>query len=230
MRYWLVMPAAGTGQRFGDSLPKQYAPLNGRTVMEWALASFISDPRCIGIAVALAPDDHWWSHIAGRLPAITVTIGGAERSKSVRNGLAALSRRAQADDWTLVHDAARPCLSAEDRDKLLDRCASHPVGGLLALPAVDTLKRARVDCNVEETVDRAELWRAQTPQMFRYGRLCDALDTAMAAHRFPTDEAQALEWLGDRALLVEGSPNNIKITRAEDLLLAAAWLNARGSS
>jgi len=230
VRYWLVIPAAGTGQRFGDALPKQYVSLNDRSVIEWALAPFVSDTRCAGIAVALAVEDRWWSRIAGRLPAVTVVTGGGERSESVRNALAALSRRAKAEDWVLVHDAARPCLSAEDRDRLISQASKNKVGGVLASPAVDTLKRADASGTVEETVDRSGLWRAQTPQMFRYGRLCEALDRAFASKRFPTDEAQAMEWLGDRPVLVEGSPNNIKITRAEDLVLASALLTARSSS
>jgi 2-C-methyl-D-erythritol 4-phosphate cytidylyltransferase len=230
MRYWLVIPAAGTGRRFGDALPKQYASLNNRTVIEWALSPFVSDTRCIGIAVALAPDDRWWPRIAERLPALTVVGGGKERCESVRNALAALSRRAKPDDWILVHDAARPCLSVEDRDRLITQAGAHKVGGLLASPAADTLKRGSPEHIVQETVNRTGLWRAQTPQMFRYGRLCEALDSAIASHRFPTDEAQALEWLGEGALLVEGSATNIKITRAEDLALASALLAGRGQA
>jgi 2-C-methyl-D-erythritol 4-phosphate cytidylyltransferase len=227
VRYWLVMPAAGTGQRFGGLTPKQYASLNARTVIEWALSSFVSDTRCVGIAVALAPEDHWWPRIADRLPAVTVVAGGSERSVSVRNALSALSRRADADDWVLIHDAARPCLLSQDKDRLIAEASASSTGGLLACPSVDTLKRAGVENVSEETVDRIGLWRAQTPQMFRYGRLCEALDHAFASRRFPTDDAQALEWLGERPLLVEGSPFNIKITRPEDLLLAAALLSGR---
>jgi 2-C-methyl-D-erythritol 4-phosphate cytidylyltransferase len=153
--------------------------------------------------------------------------GGSERSHSVRNGLAALSGRAAADDWVLVHDAARPCVPRQDVDRLLDRVQSHAVGGLLAAPAADTLKRASGDKEVLETVDRARLWRALTPQMFRYGRLCGALDHALGQGRSPTDEAQALEWLGERPLVVEGSTTNIKITSADDLVIAVALMAAR---
>ncbi len=224
MRYWLVMPAAGTGRRFGETIPKQYAPLNGRTVIEWALAPFASDSRCAGFAVALAPDDRWWSRMAQNLPAVVALPGGAQRSESVRNALAGLSRRASRDDWVLVHDAARPCLPLKDLNRLLSEAASHEVGGLLATPAADTLKRADSSRLVAETVDRSGLWQAQTPQMFRYGRLCEALDGAHAAGRFPTDEAQAFEWMGEHPLVVEGSPANIKITRADDLALATALL------
>jgi 2-C-methyl-D-erythritol 2,4-cyclodiphosphate synthase/2-C-methyl-D-erythritol 4-phosphate cytidylyltransferase len=246
MRYWLIMPAAGSGRRFGAASPKQYAPLEGRTVIEWALDPFLRDPRCAGIVVALPPEDHEWSGIAARLAAhaapggvasrpVTAVVGGEHRSLSVRHALEALAGRAAVADWVLVHDAARPCLAEEDLGRLLDRLASHPLGGLLATPAADTLKRssdastAGVDASspVAETVDRSTLWRALTPQMFRYGRLCAALDGAHAAQRFPTDEAQALEWLGEAPLLISGAASNLKITTATDLLLATAILRSR---
>ena len=126
-----------------------------------------------------------------------------------------------------MHDAARPCLSPTDLQHLLERLGSHRVGGILATPAADTLKRAAADASIDQTVDRAGLWRALTPQMFRYQLLCDALDRAFASGRLPTDEAQALEWTGEHPALVQGSAANIKITSADDLLLAAALLGAR---
>jgi 2-C-methyl-D-erythritol 4-phosphate cytidylyltransferase len=221
------MPAAGAGRRFGDRIPKQYAPLHGRTVLEWALAPFTSDGRCAGAVIVIAPSDTWWAKMSERIPAVTVVQGGRERSESVRSGLQALNRKAVASDWVLVHDAARPCLSSADRDRLLEQAGTHAVGGLLAVRTSDTLKRAQADGCVESTVDRADLWRASTPQMFRYGRLCEALDRALAAKRFPTDEAQAVEWLGDRPLLVEGSAGNIKVTTHDDLALAEALLTTR---
>lgn len=237
MHYWLVMPAAGVGRRFGASQPKQYAELQGRTVIEWALAPFLADPNCAGAVVVLAADDPYWPQVAARLaklpgrqPELIVATGGVERSHTVRNGLSALEARAGSDDWVLVHDAARPCLSASDLQQLIERLATHPVGGLLATPAADTLKRAGSDPTpggdreIDQTVDRAGLWRALTPQMFRYKPLCDALDNALKAGRLPTDEAQALEWAGQRPVLVQGSAANIKITSADDLLLAAALL------
>src|ERR1700730_8094082 len=242
MRYWLVMPAAGVGRRFGNTKPKQYAPLQGRTVIEWALAPFLTDPSCAGVSISLAADDPYWGDIAdrlgklpGRIPELIVAGGGVERSHSVRKGLAALGTRAVADDWVLVHDAARPCLSSNDLQHLLNRLGSHRVGGLLATPAADTLKRASLDTagadpEVAQTVDRAGLWRALTPQMFRYELLCDALDRALATNRLPTDEAQALEWIGERPVLVAGSAANIKITSADDRVLAWVWLNAREST
>lgn len=222
MNYWLVMPAAGVGRRFGADRPKQYASLCGRTVIEWALAPFLTDPRCAGAVVALAADDPYWTAIAP--PSVVAASGGEERSHSVRNGLAVLAGRATRDDWVLVHDAARPCLPRQDLDRLLADLGTHAVGGLLAAPAADTLKRADASQHVEETVDRRGLWRALTPQMFRYGRLCEALDRAHAAGRIPTDEAQAIEWLGERPVLVAGAAANLKITSAADLAVAAALL------
>ncbi|HEY6516575.1 MAG TPA: 2-C-methyl-D-erythritol 4-phosphate cytidylyltransferase [Steroidobacteraceae bacterium] len=227
MKYWLVMPAAGIGRRFGTDRPKQYASLCGRTVIEWALAPFLTDSRCAGAVVALAQDDPYWAATA--LSTALIASGGQERSHSVRNGLAALAERASGDDWVLVHDAARPCLPRSDLDRLLAELATHAVGGLLATPAADTLKRADASRNVQQTVDRAGLWRALTPQMFRYDRLCEALDTAHAAGRIPTDEAQAIEWLGDVPRLIEGAAANLKITSAADLAIAAALLKENRS-
>ena len=234
MRYWLVMPAAGAGRRFGERVPKQYAALRGRTVIEWALAPFLADGRCAGAAVALASGDSWWPKVAERIPAVTVCQGGAERSESVRNALLALNRRAGKDDWVLVHDAARPCLPGGDLDRLIAQAGAHPVGGVLALPVADTLKRAGATESkgvvasgapaIEATVDRVGLWRASTPQMFRFGLLLSALDAALAGKRFPTDESQALEWQGHQPLLVEGSAANIKVTTAADLALAESLL------
>jgi 2-C-methyl-D-erythritol 4-phosphate cytidylyltransferase len=239
MRYWLVMPAAGSGVRFGGDGPKQYAPLAGSTVLEWALAPFVADVRCAHLVVALAAGDTEFERIVARLGAlraarVSTVSGGAQRSQSVRNALGALANRAAADDWVLVHDAARPCLAAQDLERLLAGAATHPVGGLLAVPAADTLKRARGDAGsgplVAETVERSGLWRALTPQMFRYGRLCSALDAAHAAGRSPTDESQALEWLGEQPLLIEGAATNFKITANADLALAATVLRARGAT
>jgi 2-C-methyl-D-erythritol 4-phosphate cytidylyltransferase len=266
MRYWLVMPAAGVGARFGERIPKQYAALRGRTVIEWALAPFLGDGRCAGAAVALASGDTWWPKVAERIPAVTVCQGGAQRSESVRNGLLALNRRAGKDDWVLVHDAARPCLPAADLDRLITQVGAHPVGGILAQPVADTLKRAArsqvvpdaaastvapssapaaaspaapvgaaapksvppvIAPAIEATVERAGLWRAGTPQMFRFGLLLAALESSLAGKRFPTDESQALEWAGHQPLLVEGSAANIKITTAADLALAESMLAAR---
>ncbi|HEX4619010.1 MAG TPA: 2-C-methyl-D-erythritol 4-phosphate cytidylyltransferase [Steroidobacteraceae bacterium] len=234
MKYWLVMPAAGSGRRFHGDIPKQYAPLLGRTVIEWALAPFLGDPRCAHAVVVIADSDSTWHRVAARLGGerVSATPGGGERSLSVRRGLAALDGRAGAEDWVLVHDAARPCLATKDLGELIGRVTAQGSGGLLAVRAADTLKQARAGTagagdTVAHTVDRAELWRALTPQMFRFGPLCAALDAAHAAGRHPTDEAQALEWRGDSPLLVEGAATNLKLTRGGDLALAEAVLRAR---
>jgi 2-C-methyl-D-erythritol 4-phosphate cytidylyltransferase len=224
------MPAAGSGRRFGHPLPKQYAPLCGRTVIEWALAPFLADTRCAGVVVAIAAADSHWQRLAPRLAHVEAAPGGAARSDSVRSALLALAGRARAADWVLVHDAARPCLSAADRDHLLKELGAHATGGLLATRAADTLKRAAEDQSVAATLDRTDLWRALTPQMFRYGPLCAALDAAKALGRSPSDEAQAFEWLGEHPALIEGSAANLKVTSLSDLALAEALLAARRTS
>jgi 2-C-methyl-D-erythritol 4-phosphate cytidylyltransferase / 2-C-methyl-D-erythritol 2,4-cyclodiphosphate synthase len=232
VRYWLVMPAAGSGSRFGAEAPKQYAALEGRTVIEWALAPFLADPRCAHALVVVAAGDLHWTAVAARLDSARVSsaVGGARRSESVRSGLAALRHQARDEDWVLVHDAARPCLDPADLERLIGRSAGHDWGGLLAVPAADSLKRSTPGENlVAGTVDRSGLWRALTPQMCRYGRLCAALDAAHAGGRYPLDEAQALEWLGGTPLLVEGAATNVKLTTQADLALAAAVLRARAA-
>jgi 2-C-methyl-D-erythritol 4-phosphate cytidylyltransferase/2-C-methyl-D-erythritol 2,4-cyclodiphosphate synthase len=227
MHYWLVMPAAGTGHRFGEPVPKQYYGLCGRTVIEWALAPFLEDARCAGSVVALsAADTHWERLPLAHRANLRTVQGGAQRCHSVRNGLAALESLAAAEDWVLVHDAARPCLTRADLDRLIDAVGADAIGGLLAVPVADTLKHASANNVADATVDRSELWRALTPQMFRYGKLCAALDAALRAGRQPTDEAQALEWTGARVRLCPGSPSNIKITSREDAVIAGALLHS----
>ena len=224
------MPAAGSGSRFGAAVPKQYAPLLGRTVIEWALAPFLADPQCAGIVVALAPGDALWPQVAARLPGSILTVdGGAHRSGSVLNGLDGLAGRAAARDWVLVHDAARPCLPAGDLARLLHTMSEEETGGLLAAAGADTLKFATAadPVHVERTVDRTGLWRALTPQMFRCSALRTALQAAHDTGRIPTDESQALEWQGARPRLVAGSAANLKVTTAQDLVVAAAILRSR---
>jgi 2-C-methyl-D-erythritol 4-phosphate cytidylyltransferase len=233
MHYWLVMPAAGSGRRFGT--PKQQAPLATRTVLELALQPFIDDTQCRGGALALAPAHEGRAELEQRLaPRFQCVEGGAERAHSVLRGLQALERAA-ADDWVLVHDAARPCLSTADLQRLLAAGAQHPVGALLAVPLADTLRRAAdrpaAAAGMAEsaaTLSREGLWLAQTPQMFRYQRLRAALEAALEAGRMPTDEAQAVEWQGHAALLVEARDPNPKITKPSDLTIAAAIMSARG--
>ncbi len=230
MRYFLVIPAAGSGRRFASAVPKQYAPLGSSTVIEHALAAFEADPDCAGICVALAAGDADWPVIAARRTRlIETTEGGEQRAHSVRNALRALATRVREDDWIMVHDAARPCFAAADLALLKRELSSHPVGGLLAVPLADTLKRALEPAShvthVDATLDRDGLWRAATPQVFRFGMLLRALEAALASGRMPTDEAQAIEWSGQRPRLVAGRADNIKVTTADDLALAGAILS-----
>jgi 2-C-methyl-D-erythritol 4-phosphate cytidylyltransferase len=230
VRYWVVIPAAGSGQRFGGALPKQYAVLEGRPLLRWALDPFLDDTLCRGLVVALSAGDRQWSAVAAALPSgrVQTVAGGAERCDSVLQGLKALP--AAPEDWVLVHDAARPCLSRAEVTALLQAVADHPDGGLLALPLADTLKQADADGGVGGTVPREGLWRALTPQMFRHGRLTEALHAARAAGVTPTDESQALERLGARPHLVVGDALNIKVTTQADLAFAAAVLRSRGGT
>jgi 2-C-methyl-D-erythritol 4-phosphate cytidylyltransferase len=231
MQYWLVMPAAGAGRRFGSA--KQFASISRRTMLEVALQPFIDDAQCRGGSIALAPQEPRRAELEARLPArFELVSGGAQRSDSVINGLRALGARAQAGDWVLVHDAARPCLSSADLSRLLASATLAPDGALLAQPVADTVKQAQSaapgePCRCALTVPRESLWLAQTPQMFHYAPLCLALERAGELGRVPTDEAQAMEWQGVAAQLVEARDSNIKVTSAADLALAQAILNSR---
>jgi 2-C-methyl-D-erythritol 4-phosphate cytidylyltransferase len=212
----------------GAAVPKQYLPLAGRTVIEWSLAPFLAHPRTAGIVVALSADDQRWSQTALAGDAkIATTSGGVERMDSVLAGLRALQDRIVPDDWVLVHDAARPCLSASDLDRMLNELSDDAVGGLLAAPVVDTLKRADEGGRVSQTVPREKLWRALTPQMFRYVLLQRALESAQAKGVAVTDEAQAIEALGLQPKLVAGDADNIKVTLPEDLPRAERILRSR---
>lgn len=221
------MPAAGSGRRFGSDIPKQYLPLAGRSVIEHALGLFLDDARCRSIVVALdATDAHFAALPVATHPRLRTVTGGARRCDSVSLALAAVA--APPDAWVLVHDAARPCLARADLEALLSALATDPVGGLLAAPLADTLKRADQQQRVAETPSRAGLWRALTPQMFRLGMLTEALHAAQASGREPTDEAQAVEWFGHVPRLVRGSAGNLKITEPADLAIAGALI-ARGA-
>jgi len=231
LKMWIVMPAAGSARRMGAAVPKQYLPLAGRTVIEWSLSPFLQREQIRGVVVAISEGDPRWSqtNLAGHAKIVT-TIGGAERMDSVLAGLKALESRASANDWVLVHDAARPCLSSADLDRLLNELAGDEVGGLLAAPVVDTLKRADDQQRVAQTVSREKLWRALTPQMFRFELLRRALSSAIHNGVSVTDEAQAIEAFGLRPKLVVGDADNIKITLPEDLPQAERILRARSAA
>jgi 2-C-methyl-D-erythritol 4-phosphate cytidylyltransferase len=224
--FWLVIPAAGVGARMAADRPKQYLEVAGRCILEHTFDCFLDHPDLLGAVVCLAVDDPYWPNLAlASDPRIRRADGGRERADSVLAGLRALQQAGAADsDWVLVHDAARPNLARSDLDRLLDTLAMDPVGGLLAAPARDTLKRADAAGRVAQTVDRAVIWQAYTPQMFRLGDLRQALEAALAAGVPVTDEASALEWAGKAPRLVEGRADNLKVTRPEDLQwLRLAW-------
>lgn len=242
VRYWVAMPAAGQGLRLGSDVPKQYLDIGARPLIAWSLGPFFADPRCLGVAVATAPGDPLWQGVRARLGgAVIDAVGGAQRSDSVASSLdALLAWGAAPNDWVLVHDAARPCLTAEEVDALLEAVDEHEGGGLLALPLADTLKR---ECDRNEsaaatatmaevwsTEPRQGLWRALTPQAFRLASLRDALASAARAGRAPTDESQAMEWAGHRPRLVPGAATNLKVTTRSDLALAGAILARRAAS
>ncbi|MEJ2455958.1 MAG: 2-C-methyl-D-erythritol 4-phosphate cytidylyltransferase [Candidatus Thiodiazotropha sp.] len=224
-RLWAVVPAAGVGRRMGGEVPKQYLELQGRRVIDHTLQRLLEHPLIEAAYVALSPlDDYWPQCDFATDPRVVRVDGGEERCHSVLNVLRALQPVAAPDDWVLVHDAARPCLSTADLDRLITTLDGHPVGGLLGVPVQDTLKRVTPDGEVDTTVSRSGLWQAYTPQMFRLGLLTDALAQVLQQGELVTDDASALELAGYSPLMVEGHAGNIKITRPADLALAAFYL------
>lgn len=221
VRYWAVVPAAGVGSRMAAAKPKQYLPLCGKTVLEHTLDRLAAQPQLSGLVIALAPADPYWQTLD---PDCTLPLwrvdGGAERCHSVLNALESLRERAAAHDWVLVHDAARPCVRNSDIDRLIENVGHHGVGGLLATPVRDTMKRCDASGTVISTVPREDLWHALTPQMFRLEPLWEALQRAIAEGALVTDEASAMERAGLAPRVVPGHSDNIKITRPEDLALA----------
>jgi 2-C-methyl-D-erythritol 4-phosphate cytidylyltransferase len=225
-----LIPAAGSGTRSAGAEPKQYRALAGRTML-WHAIRAVCVPRVQAVFVVLSASDELfarqdWSAFAGRVQPLY--CGGASRRDSVYNGLVAMTGSLDADDWVLVHDAARPCLAARDVQALMRECESDAIGGLLALPVADTVKQAGKDeagvARVAGTLDRTQLWLAQTPQMFRAGLLAQALQKAPAS---VTDEAAAVEALGFRPRLVTGSRDNLKVTYPEDFAIAESILARR---
>jgi 2-C-methyl-D-erythritol 4-phosphate cytidylyltransferase len=228
MNFYALIPAAGSGSRMGGNMAKQYMPLNSIPMIAHALIVLAREPRISKLFVVLSPTDKRWANYewAGWEDRLHVLrCGGATRAETVLNGLEAMAEFCAADDWVLVHDAARPCLPGEMLGKLLDEVADDPVGGLLAVPVADTLKRAadntEFGARAEATVPRAGLWQAQTPQMFRHAKLSEAL---RAAGSDMTDEASAIEQLGLQPRLVESDSRNLKVTFPQDLQLAGLIL------
>jgi len=232
-RHFAIVPAAGSGSRFGAEKPKQYLDLLGRPLIFHTLKALTACPDIERVWVVLAPDDPWWprtdwSELGAKLE--TVRCGGATRAESVSNGLQAAAMVAADDDWVLVHDAARPCLSPAMLDALFADLANDPVGGILAGRMKDTVKRADADAQVQGTLDRTPLWRAFTPQLFPARSLRRALQHAAQENAVITDESSAMERLGLSPLLVEGADDNIKVTLPDDFAFAEAILASRGVS
>ena len=228
-RYLAVIPASGTGSRMGGTLPKQYLAVGDRPLLYHAIARLCTHPAIDRVCVILASDDrrfetYDWKPFAAKLEALYV--GGDSRAATVLNALERISGRANADDWILVHDAARPCLTTRMLDRLIDEVGDDRSGGLLAVPVADTLKRADDDGRSIRTESRTGLWQAQTPQMFRYDLLLRALRACDLAQA--TDEAAAVEALGLKPKLVQSDAINFKVTHAHDLALAELILKNIG--
>ena len=225
---WAVVPAAGSGSRMNAGRPKQYLEFHGRTVIEHCLDRLLAHPSVSGAFVVVDAHDAYWPGLdyAADKP-VTAVAGGRERHHSVYNGLLALRDVAGEDVLVLVHDAVRPLVSAEELSQVVAAARRHEAGAVLACPLADTLKRqADGDQAIDSTVPRERLWRAQTPQAFALPLLLAALRRVIDAGLIVTDDAQAVEWLGYRPSLVEGRPENIKITRFADLRLAELiWSN-----
>jgi 2-C-methyl-D-erythritol 4-phosphate cytidylyltransferase len=221
-RYFALIPAAGVGARMGASSPKQYIRIGGKPMLRHTLDAFLSSDLIAHTFVVVSPDDPYIDSIAPHHGVTVLRCGGASRMESVRNGLAVLASTLSPTDWVLVHDAARPGLTAELIEKLITASSEHPVGGLLGLPVVDTVKRC-IEGEACGTIPRNGLWLAQTPQMFRYQLLRKALLAATDPNTI-TDDASAVEALGLTPKLVEGHPRNLKVTLPEDIRIAELYL------
>jgi 2-C-methyl-D-erythritol 4-phosphate cytidylyltransferase len=230
-RVHALIPAAGRGTRYGGAVLKQYLPVCGKAVLAHAIRAFHFHPQISGITVVLAEDDQWFEKAVGTLAdAVETVIGGDTRAISVRNGLSFISDYYPETDWVLVHDGARPCLSSNCLDRLLEQGLQSDNGAILAMPVGDTLKRAGEHRDIMETIQRDDLWAAQTPQLFRVKDLANAIDKAQKDGCHLTDEASAMEYVGLRPKLVMGTVANIKITYPADLAIAEALLRRNPQS
>jgi len=224
---WAVVPAAGVSRRMQADRPKQYLPLLSSTVLEQTLLRLWRSGLFRAIVVSISVEDQYWPTLAvANNDWIVRANGGEQRADSVLSGLSALEGLADPSDWVFVHDAARPCLTSSDIHKLKRQINNDPVGGILALPIHDTLKRADQG-RIVDTLDRSTIWRALTPQAFRLGMLKQALSDASCQGITVTDEASAIQTMGLQPILVEGRADNLKITRPEDLALAHFYLEQR---
>ena len=224
MKFWGVVPAAGVGNRMQADRPKQYLQLAGKTVIEHTLERLMQSGILERIAVAISTEDPYWPDLdVSQHRQILTAEGGKERADSVLSALIALQDEASDGDWVLVHDAARPCITTSDIRLLIESVQADAIGGILALSSHDTLKKVAGN-RITQTIDRSTIWRALTPQIFRYSALRNALQDAAQQGLDVTDEASALELKGLQPIIVEGRPDNIKITRPEDLPLANFYL------
>ena len=215
----VVIPAAGVGKRMLTDCPKQYLLLDGLTILEHTVNRMLALVQVKQVIVVIgAQDEYFWQTALSKHPKVVTVIGGKERVDSVLAGIKAIDGNYY--PWVLVHDAARPCVSAQDIERLINTCRDNNVGGLLASPVRDTMKRSNGAGRVKETVDREVLWHALTPQMYPLEQLISAITAAIADDIIITDESSAIEYAGYPSLLVEGSSENIKITRPDDLALA----------
>lgn len=222
-RFHIVIPAAGIGNRMETAIPKQYLPISGKPMISYSIQTFFASPRIASIHLALSPEDYFWRNLdlAANSRLQLHYTGGETRAQTVLNTLYAMKSQVDVDDWILVHDAARPGLTLALLDTLLDSLENDAVGGLLALPLADTLKQSNADDRVKTTIPRDGLWQAQTPQMFRYRLLTNALENFDGV---PTDEAQAIEALGFEPKLVIGSLRNMKVTYPQDMALMELFI------
>lgn len=222
-----VVPAAGIGSRMQSSCPKQYLSIGSKTLLEHSIAALIDHPAILGVIVALHPEDgHFQQLPIARDPRVSTVIGGTTRAESVLAGLAVIDPLVT--QWVLVHDAARPCLVPQDLERLVELTTQSTVGGLLATPVKDTMKRAfAAEQRVQHSVERTDLWHALTPQLFPLSLLKQCLQQALEQGKEITDEASALELGGYQPILVEGRSDNLKVTRPEDLALAEFYLSQK---
>lgn len=224
-KYWGIVPAAGVGKRMQADRPKQYLSLNGTTVIEQTLMRLLQVTQISAVVVAISNEDPYWPKLdISKNTRIITAAGGKERADSVLSALHLIADQASEDDWVLVHDAARPCVTAKDIELLINELNAHDVGGILALASHDTLKSVNEDLTIRDTVDRTKIWRALTPQMFRYSALRNALQEAADKGWIMTDDASAMELQGKQPMIIAGRADNIKITRPEDLALAQFYL------
>ena len=228
---WAIIPAAGTSQRMQAERSKQYLPLLSSTVIEYSITNFLQHPKISGIFVALHENDKNWKELLiAEHKKIEVVVGGTTRAQSVYAALSKVQEKSKPNDFVLVHDAARPCLRYSDLNHLIDSLIHDEVGGILASPIHDTVKQSQTNQSslvVKKTLDRTQLWKAYTPQMFRIDKLNQAFNICFERNIKVTDEASAIEAIGLSVKLIEGSSDNIKITRSEDIKLAEFILQNR---